>query len=332
MKTRAAVVGLGKMGLLHASILSILPDVQVEAVCEKSPLVRRFSRKALNGLIVCSDIAELAPLGLDTVHVTTPAPSHYPIIRDVYLHGVARHVFSEKPLASTPVEALELNGLADQHDGVNMVGYHRRFSGTSRKARELLRDGSLGSIVSFKGYAYSSDFLGAKSGSQGSARGGVLSDSGCHAIDLALWLLGDFTVTGARLESVLGRDTEDTVWFEVETRDSVRGEFECSWCVPNYRLPDIGLAIEGTLGKMRVNEDSVTLELEDGSRRVWHRHDLEDTAPFFLGGPEYYLEDATFIESIRSGTPAEPSFRSGLRVDQIVEAVKKSAIRRQDNG
>ena len=32
---RVAIVGLGKMGLLHASIPNVLPNVQLAAMCEK---------------------------------------------------------------------------------------------------------------------------------------------------------------------------------------------------------------------------------------------------------------------------------------------------------
>ena len=39
-KLKVAVVGFGKMGILHAGILNALPKVQLVAVCEKSGLIR----------------------------------------------------------------------------------------------------------------------------------------------------------------------------------------------------------------------------------------------------------------------------------------------------
>ena len=42
---KVAVIGLGKMGLLHASILSTLPHVHLVALCDKSHMLLRFFRK-----------------------------------------------------------------------------------------------------------------------------------------------------------------------------------------------------------------------------------------------------------------------------------------------
>jgi hypothetical protein len=44
---RIAIVGLGKMGLLHASILSTLSDVELVGLGDKSRLIRRFAGKCL---------------------------------------------------------------------------------------------------------------------------------------------------------------------------------------------------------------------------------------------------------------------------------------------
>ena len=42
---RVAVVGLGKMGLLHASILNMMPNVEVVALCDKSSLLLKIVKK-----------------------------------------------------------------------------------------------------------------------------------------------------------------------------------------------------------------------------------------------------------------------------------------------
>lgn len=49
---RVAVVGLGKMGLLHASILNVLSNVKLTAVCEKSGMTcsaRCMQKKCILG-------------------------------------------------------------------------------------------------------------------------------------------------------------------------------------------------------------------------------------------------------------------------------------------
>ena len=48
---KVAVVGLGKMGLLHASILNVLPNVDLAGLCDKSVVLRRFLKKVNLGVI-----------------------------------------------------------------------------------------------------------------------------------------------------------------------------------------------------------------------------------------------------------------------------------------
>ncbi len=321
MKTRVAVVGLGKMGLLHSSIMSTLEGVELVAVCEKSPLIRRFSGKMLPGIEVVDDLDKFSGMSLDAICVTTPPNSHFPIIKQVYTQKIAKHVFTEKPLATTHAEAKELCRLAEKQSSVNMVGYHRRFSVTFNKAKQILDEGTLGELISFEGYALSADFVGAKSTTQAMARGGVLKDSGCHVVDLALWLFGDMEVKSAALKSIIGEGSEDEAYFEVNTKKGLEGEFSASWCKDGYRLPEMGLTIIGTKGTIRVNEDTVELKSEGKDSVLWYKHDLDDTVPFFIGGSEYQRQDQLFINAIQQVYNPEPSFRTASKVEEIVDQV-----------
>ena len=159
MKIKVAVVGLGKMGLLHSSIMSTLDNVELVAVCEKSPLIRKFSKKILPHIEVIDDLEQFNGMNLDAICVTTPPNSHFPIIKQVYTQKIAKHVFTEKPLATTHAEAIELCRLAEKQSSVNMVGYHRRCSVTFNKAKQILDQGILGELTSFEGYALSADFV-----------------------------------------------------------------------------------------------------------------------------------------------------------------------------
>jgi len=70
---RVAVIGLGKMGLLHASLLSAMPEVKLCAVCDKSKLILRISRKIFRDVQVVDDLQKLAGSNIDAVYVTTPS-------------------------------------------------------------------------------------------------------------------------------------------------------------------------------------------------------------------------------------------------------------------
>jgi predicted dehydrogenase len=323
---RVAVVGLGKMGLLHTCILNVLPNVKLTALCEKSAITRKFLKKVFNEIHIVDDLEKLSDLNLDMVYVTTPIPSHFPIVRTLYLKKIARNLFVEKTLASSYDESKELCELAQNFGGVNMVGYLRRFAVTFRKAKDLLVQDAIGETVSFKAHAYSSDFFGVKKDSEAPAfRGGVLRDLGCHAVDLALWFFGDLQVEYAKLTSVIDSDSEDSAHFRVIKPSGLGGEFDISWCVDKYRMPEVGLLINGSKGTMKVDDDKLELKLTEGKSFTQYRHDLQDNVAFWLGGPEYFRENECFVKSVISGHNADPSFHIASKVDQIIDKVRNRA-------
>ncbi|MEM2338375.1 MAG: Gfo/Idh/MocA family oxidoreductase, partial [Candidatus Bathyarchaeia archaeon] len=87
---RVAVVGFGKMGMLHAGILNVLPKVKLVAICEKNGLIRKFLKKAVKNVQVVDCVEKLSGLDLDAVYVTTPIASHFPVVKGLYEGGVAR--------------------------------------------------------------------------------------------------------------------------------------------------------------------------------------------------------------------------------------------------
>ena len=322
----AAVVGMGKMGLLHASLLSVLPNVKLKAVCEKSAVTRKFVKKAFRRLNVVEDVAEFSGLDLDAVFITTSTPSHYNVAKDVYQQGLARHLFIEKPLAASYAESKELCELASKFGGVNMVGYLRRFMVTFMKAKDLLDQGAIGEPVSFRMSGFSSDFCGINGSKISGARGGVLRDLGSYAIDMALWFFGELEAKSARIEALTGLNAEDAAHFILQRKDgSLKGEFSVSWCAEGYRLPEVILTIEGSKGNIEANDDKVSVKLENGTNSTLYRLNLDDTAQFWLGGPEYYREDAYFIDCIQNNSAAEPSFDAASKVDFLIDAIQRNA-------
>lgn len=323
---KVAVVGFGKMGILHAGILNALPMVKLAAVCEKNGLVRRFLEKALKNVDVVDCVEKLSRVGLDAVYVTTPIASHFPVVKSLYECGISRNLFVEKTLASNFDEADELCGLARKLGGVNMVGYMRRFSCTFMKAKDLLDEGVVGKPISFKAYAYSSDFFGVKGNSKvQTPKVGVVRDLGCHALDLALWFFGDLKVEDARLESAVNNGSADSAYFGVMALDNVAGMFSVSWCVDGYRMPEVGFLVEGSEGSLSVNDDELAISFRDGRKQKWFSHELGERVDFMLGSPEYYREDERFVEAVVRSKSVEPCFETAAKVDRLIDEVLAKA-------
>ena len=78
---KGAVLGLGKMGLSHASIVAAQKDVDLVAVCDTSSVVLSGFRKFSN-ISTYSDYKKMLDKeNLDFVVVATPTKLHYPMVK-----------------------------------------------------------------------------------------------------------------------------------------------------------------------------------------------------------------------------------------------------------
>jgi predicted dehydrogenase len=328
-KLRIGVIGLGKMGLLHTSLLNTFANVQIVALCDKSRLITKIYRSIFSstGVILVNNMDRFSELELDAVYIATPISSHYVIVKKLFEKGIVNNIFTEKTLASNYNLGKEMCEDAKKIGGITMVGYMKRFSVVFEKAKNLLVQGKLGAPYYFKAYAYSSDFLGLTKDSNSSvSRGGALSDIGCHIIDLILWLLGDIEVNDVS-SSYENGDYETYASFTAENSIGLKGRFDISQRMPNYRMPEFGCYIECPQGKIDVNDDRLYLKLIDGTKRVWYKHDLKDNVPFWLGETEYYRENENFVNSLLNKRKCEPNFDNGLKVDYIIDQVRKKVTK-----
>lgn len=318
-----AIIGLGKMGLLHACILSQFPGVKIGAICEKQPAVRLFAGKILPGIKIVGNISGLKKMQPGAVYVTTSSQSHYAVIKDIYAQALTGNIFVEKPLCVSHAQSAELCDLAKAGGGVSMVGYNKRFCPTFNKALELLKAGELGNISSVKASAYSSDFYGQdRFVSQSYARGGSLRDIGCHVVDLLQWLMGDFQVDRSQLKvrKSGNRSYVDEAQAQLIFNNGIHGELSVSWCRENYRLPQMDICITGSDGKLSVNEYQLMLE-KGGSTVIYRKHELEQGVPYFQGDTDYYHEDHRFVDAVLQGRLDQNNFDSSSNVDRILDEI-----------
>jgi predicted dehydrogenase len=323
-KLRVGVVGMGKMGLLHSGILNVLPGVELAGVCEPVQLTRRILEKTLRNIPVVEDVSDLSKFALDALFITTPTRSHYSVAKKSLELGIAKNLFVEKPLTSSYVESNELCDLISGK-GFGMVGYVRRFMVTFMKAKELLDAGVIGQPVTFSLNMFSSDFYGIRDPAISIARGGVMKDLGCYAIDLILWYFGRCDVDSASIESVTGFGAVDVAHFKLKGEGLVPpGNVSVSWCVEGYRMPEVEFLIVGSKGSLLANDDYVRLEV-GGKTSTFYRLNLRDNVAFWLGSPEYYREDECFIKSVEQNLIGQPSFASASRIELAIEEVERKA-------
>src|ERR1700744_5388900 len=144
---KVALIGAGKMGISHLSILGAHPGVEIVGVCDTSKIVNDFLSRY--GKFNCFTdykkmISETKP---EAVIVAVPTKFHYAIIKNLLKNGL--HTFVEKPFCLTPAEGEELVVLAANKKVVNQVGYHNKFIGTFGEVKKIVKSGALGTIHHF---------------------------------------------------------------------------------------------------------------------------------------------------------------------------------------
>lgn len=188
---RLAILGVGRMGSLHARVLSQLPGIDLRVVVDaRAEQAERLAFEVgaepmgtVEDLISRSDI--------EAWLIATPTPTHPDLVRTGLANGM--HILCEKPLSLDPTEKFEPG------DSILQIGFWRRFSPPWVVAKRLIDEGAIGIPLLVRLSQWDSDPPPA-SFCDPSVSGGLAIDCGVHEFDLAEWL------TGRRVGSVVAKN------------------------------------------------------------------------------------------------------------------------------
>ena len=334
---RAAIIGLGKMGMSHAAILGGLPNVELVAACDMDSLLQSAFKK-LTKIQMYTDykkmIEEVKP---DCVYVVTPTKLHYDMVMFALEHGC--HVFCEKPFALTVEQGEKMVAMAKAKGLVNQVGYHNRYIGTFNEMKRLLAEGVIGKPFHFLGEAYGPVVLKSKGGTWRSDKkngGGCIEDYAAHVLNLINYVTGSNLVDckGTQMPSIFSNEVDDAVYGSLYLANGLKGQISVNWSDDTVRKMTTSIKIEGDGGKLEA--DATTLKIyvkEDkpkyGLNKGWNFKYITDVTPlvdFNLRGEEYTAETQAFINSIVTGKVDERnSFETALQTDYIIKKMEEDA-------
>lgn len=134
-RLRAAVVGYGAYGRLHARKYQQHPDVDLAAIVDSSEERRRQAETDMPGVATLATPDELAQLA-DIASVVVPARHHYRIASPLLEAGL--QLLVEKPFTASLHEAHQLIAQAERRSAILQPGYLERFNLTLGELREHL--------------------------------------------------------------------------------------------------------------------------------------------------------------------------------------------------
>ncbi len=268
-KVRYGVIGLGWFGEKHCEALAGLPNVELFALCTRrqgrlDEVAQRFGVRH-----TYTDYRDLlANPEIEAVSVVTMWDQHTAPTLAALEAG--KHVFLEKPMASTLEDCDVIVEAAKTAAGFLMVGHICRFNPRYAAAKQAIAEGRIGKIVSM--YArrnipawVTKDLLN---------KIGPIVGDGVHDTDLMLWYSGAKVVgVYAQTVAVRGLVHPDLGWTMYRFDSGAVGVLENVWCLPDRTAFQIDERFEviGTEGSIHVHETHPNFSVCD--RDGWHSPD-----------------------------------------------------------
>lgn len=346
---RVGVVGLGRMGMIHA--LHVHELAQESDLCRLT-CVSTIDRKAADTFLsmtggstpVFDNIEGLAKSGLsDVTVIATNTPLHRE--HSLLMIRGGQRVFLEKPLTGTLEGDREYAELLErEHPQALMLGFQRRFDAPICFAKQLIDQGTIGRI--FKIYSSLEDSNPAP---DGFSSPGILSDMAVHNVDEVVWFSGQRPKRGLAIGSrvyshklTTCQEDFDDALMVLDFGDELVAQIQVSRNhVAGYRGETV---IYGEKGLIRIGcFQQKVLEVvveafgtlgatQPLERRTFEMRRYSQPLPEFIDrfGEAYKEELRTFLNCCHDGKPFPITHLDGLRAQEIVAGAMNFSIRKED--
>ncbi len=320
-------VGFGIIGAGH-SAQNIARAIQA---CEQAQVANIYNHhlegaeklaREVEALKFGADLPDFfADRTVESVIICTPHFLHEPQALQAIRAG--KHVLVEKPLGRTVEEGSRVVQAAKQAGKTLGVYYQRRTVPVFHKVKQLVRDGSLGTIsqVNVQVQLWRDPPYYSESSWRGSKEkegGGALLNQSIHWIDMLYYLFGPITrvVTSSKtlLQAV---EVEDSLVSLLEFQNGIHGTFLAS----TVSFPGFPLRIEvfGSAGSIILDGFKAHICEEKGKPPKL----VEDSSKF----DAHHAMVTDFARAILEKRPPVVDGLEGLRSLEIVESMYESAAR-----
>jgi predicted dehydrogenase len=261
-KVRIGVIGCGSIAQhRHIPEHVMNENVELTAVCDiNEERAKEVAEKY--GVKAYTSYEELIQSGeVDAVSVCTPNHLHAPI--SIAALNAGLHVLCEKPMATSKEEAEAMIAAAEESGKKLMIAHNQRFVKSHQKARQLIENGEIGKLYSFRtafGHGgpegWSVDGKESWFFKKEQAFIGAMGDLGVHKTDLLRYVLGEEIVeVGAFVETSAKDfgDVDDNAVCVLKTESGIIGTLAASWAY--VAGEDNSTVIYGEKAILRLEDD-----------------------------------------------------------------------------
>jgi predicted dehydrogenase len=332
---KLGIIGLGRW----AKVLT-----RASKQSDKLQIVAGFSRSEEKRLVFAKEMGVAAAPDLQTmladpeiagVILTVPNEQHLPVAREVA--KAKKHVYTEKPIAATLEDGLEIEDLQKLYGVTVTVGHSARLLAGIRKIRDAIDAGELGRVAFIEANFSNERALELTPETwrwyKAKAPGGPLSQLAIHQFDVLHYLGGEIAEASsiASKLSPVGAEVDDQSMTVLKFTDGKVGYVGSSWTSPGI----FSVRVFGSKGLMHCEIDfsswdvpsklhlTSSLYIQRGKDGYGKREDLK-----IPEGDMFRAELELFAESCRTGKPNGLTAHNGNVAVAVVNAALRSIDQR----
>jgi predicted dehydrogenase len=328
---RLAIVGLGRWAKVLTRAASKSESLKIVAGYSRSTEKRTAFFTEMGVPVAPNMDAILSDPSINGVILTVPNEQHLPMAEQVA--KARKHVYTEKPIASTLAEGLRIEALQKEHGITVTVGHSARLMAGIRKIREAIDSGELGRVAFIEANFSNNRALELTPKTwrwyKDKAPGGPLSQLAIHQFDVMHYLGGEVleaSATSSKLSPV-GAEVDDQSMTLLKFTDGKIGYVGSCWTSPGI----FSVRVFGSKGLMHYEIDFDTWDTPDQLHKkstLYIQRGIDGYAKREeLKVPEsdmFRAELEMFAESCRTGKGNELSAHNGNVAVAMVYAALKS--------
>jgi predicted dehydrogenase len=333
-KVKVGIVGLGRWARVLTRASELSEKLEIVAGFSRSEEKREAFTKD-TGVPSAPDLQSLLTRNdIQGAILTVPNEQHLPVALEVAKAG--KHIYTEKPIASTLDAGLAIEALEETYGVTVTVGHSARLLGGIRAIHEAIESGELGRVGFIEANFSNERALELTPQTwrwyKDRAPGGPLSQLAIHMFDVVHYLGGDVveaTSVASKLSPV-GAEVDDQSMTLLKFADGKVAYVGSCWTSPGV----FAVRVFGSKGLMHYEIDfgtwdtpeklrgSSTLYIQRGKDGYGKREVLEEP-----DSNMFRAELDLFADSCRSGTSNELSARNGNSAVACVYAALRSIDR-----
>ena len=331
---RLGVIGCGNIAYwVHLRISKQIAGAKLVAAADPDSSARQRAAKLTGVPVYSSNDELLARSDIDAVIVSGPTHLHADLAISACEAG--KHVYLEKPLASSTADGARVIDAATKAGVTVMIGFNRRFHPVFQHARQLIRDGRIGRVRGIQTTFCEPAAVDAMPAwkRDRATGGGVLLDLASHHVDLLRWYLDDEVATvDASIESEMS--DQDNVCLHLVTRGGTHVQ---SFFSTRTGAASDSFDFAGERGTLRVDRHRAGVSMRVPRRFGYGVRTARLVPPPAVAAwsikriarpsaePSYIRALADFVDGVSGKPHSMPTLIDGMRALEVVEAAEESA-------